>query len=307
MFRNKEAESRASQRNQDICAQAANKITAIVATYMEKFSIRKASVFLSYYVFTASITHVSICTFSSFRMGFRLSANQPSLVTSFPDDPQGRLGLNKCMEVLRTMDVIWPSAGRAWELLNGHKVNVLGPSPKIYTLAERHKRPADTQLGDSSPRNSGSSRPPGFNQVFASGTSDMGTYSSLVDPNNQSTYYDYGRWLGSTDLLGNPAATNSLSTSLLPQQYSTGFVSGGVGRGGQGHRHRNNDPSTRYPQPLWTDHSSLGQLDPTYVGMLSQQPPQEQSPTAGSQGLVNLVNQSHQDQPMYQLSENYFY
>jgi hypothetical protein len=40
--------------------QAANKITAIVTAYMEKFSIYKAPVFLSYYVFTASITHVSI-------------------------------------------------------------------------------------------------------------------------------------------------------------------------------------------------------------------------------------------------------
>ena len=61
--RNMETDSKASQRSQDICVQAANKITAIVAAYMEKFSIRKAPVFLSYYVFTASITHVSIRTF----------------------------------------------------------------------------------------------------------------------------------------------------------------------------------------------------------------------------------------------------
>ena len=47
--------------------QAANKITAIVTTYMERFSIRKAPVFLSYYVFTASITHVSTRTSSSWR------------------------------------------------------------------------------------------------------------------------------------------------------------------------------------------------------------------------------------------------
>lgn len=59
-----DTDSKASQRSQDICVQAANKITAIVTTYMEKFSIRKAPVFLSYYVFTASITHVSICEFS---------------------------------------------------------------------------------------------------------------------------------------------------------------------------------------------------------------------------------------------------
>ena len=241
----------------------------------------------------------------------RSLANQSMLVTSFPDDPQARLGLNKCMETLRNMSVIWPSAGRAWELLNGNKVNLLGPSPKMYSdhpmeRQQHHKRPADTQLHDNAPRNGCGSQASSFNQVFAGGANDMGTYPPLVDPINHSPYYDYSRWMGSTDLLGN-AATNSLSTSLLPQQYSTGFVPGSVGKGGQGHRHRGSDQNTRYTQPLWTDHSAMGQLDPTYVGMLPQQSPQEQHPSAGSQGLVNLVNQGHQDQPMYQLTENYFY
>ena len=308
--RNKETESKASQRSQDICTQAANKITAIVTTFMEKFSICKAPVFLSYYVFTASITHVSMCTYLIPR-GIPSLTDHTTLVTSFPDDPQPRLGLNKCMETLRTMDVIWPSAGRAWELLNGNKVNLLGPSLKVYSgqaveRQQHHKRPADTQLPDNSPTNGSGSHAPGFNQVYANGTSEMGSYPPLVDPSNQSPYYDYSRWLGSTDLLGN-ATANSLSTSLLPQQYSTGFVLGGAGRSGQGHRHRGSDTNPRYPQSLWTDHSAMGQLDPTYVGMLPQQPPQEQHPTANSQGLVSLVNQTHQDQPMYQLTENYYY
>ena len=64
VLRNTETESKASQRSQDVCVQAANKITAIVTAYMEKFSIRKAPVFLSYYVFTASITHVATRAFS---------------------------------------------------------------------------------------------------------------------------------------------------------------------------------------------------------------------------------------------------
>ena len=231
-------------------------------------------------------------------------------MTSFPDDPQARLGLTKCMEALRNMDVIWPSAGRAWELLNGHKVNLPGFSPKMYSQypAERQqhrKRSADTQLPDSAPSTSSGSQAPGFNQTFANGVNELGTYPTLVDPNNASPYYDYGRWLGSADLLGN-SATNSLSTSLLPQQYSTGFASG-AGRGGQAHRHRGNGTSTRYSQPLWTDPSTMGQLDPTYVGMLPQQPSQEQHPTGGSQGLVNLANQGHQDQSLYQLTGNYLY
>lgn len=56
---------------------AANKITAIVTAYMEKFSICKAPVFLTYYVFTASITHVSIRTSPSWcHMESRLLADQ---------------------------------------------------------------------------------------------------------------------------------------------------------------------------------------------------------------------------------------
>lgn len=208
------------------------------------------------------------------------------------------------------MDVVWPSAGRAWELLNGNKVNLLEPSLKICSdhPAERQqhlKRSADTQLSDNAPRNGGGSQASGFSQVYNNGTSDIGTYPSLADQSNHSSYYDYGRWLGTTDLLGNNA-TNNLSTSLLPQQYSTGFV-GSVGRSGQGHRHRGSDPNTRYGQPLWTDHSAMGQLDPTYVGILPQQSPQEQHPTASSQGLVNLVNQPHQDQSMYQLTDSYYF
>ena len=245
-------------------------------------------------------------------MNSRRSANQSMAVTSFPEDPQARLGLNKCMETLRNMNVIWPSAGRAWELLNGNKVNLL-PSPKMYSdnpteRQQHHKRPADTQLSDNGSRSGCGSQASGFNQVFTDGASDIGTYPPLVDPMNHSPYYDYSRWMGSTDLLGN-TATTSLSTSLLPQQYSTGFVPGSVGRSSQGHRNRGGDANPRYAQQLWTDHSAMGQLDPTYVGMLPQPSPQEQHSTAGSQGLVNLVNQSHQpqDQPMYQLTENYFY
>ena len=211
------------------------------------------------------------------------------------------------------MDVIWPSAGRAWELLNGNKVNFPGLSPKMYSehpagRQQHRKRPADTQLPDNAPSTGGAHQPPGFNQVFTNGASELGSYPTLVDPSNQSPYYDYSRWLGSTDMLGNTAA-NSLSTGLLPQQFSTGFTPGGVGRAGQSHRPRGSDTSPRYAQPLWADPSAMGQLDPTYVGMLpqQQQQQQEQRPAAGPQGLVNLVNQSQQDQPMYQLTENYFY
>jgi hypothetical protein len=47
-----------SQKNYDLCIQAANRITSIVMAFDEHLTVRRAPVFLSYYVFSASIMHV---------------------------------------------------------------------------------------------------------------------------------------------------------------------------------------------------------------------------------------------------------
>jgi hypothetical protein len=49
-----------SQKNYDLCIQAANRITSTCAAFEEHFTVRRAPVFFSFYVFSASITHV--CT-----------------------------------------------------------------------------------------------------------------------------------------------------------------------------------------------------------------------------------------------------
>src|SRR6266478_887370 len=41
-----------------------------------------------------------------------------------PDDPQARVGLVKSMEVLEAIQVVWPSAGRALELMNAAKASL---------------------------------------------------------------------------------------------------------------------------------------------------------------------------------------
>lgn len=51
-----------SQKNYDLCVQAANHITSVVATYKDNYCIKRAPVFLSYYVFSASIMHVTTRT-----------------------------------------------------------------------------------------------------------------------------------------------------------------------------------------------------------------------------------------------------
>ncbi len=52
-----------SQKNYDLCVQAANRITSIIVMFKERFCVRRAPVFLSYYVFTASIMHVTTRAF----------------------------------------------------------------------------------------------------------------------------------------------------------------------------------------------------------------------------------------------------
>jgi hypothetical protein len=47
-----------SQKNFDLCIQAANRITSIVIAFDEHLTVRRAPVFLTYYVFSAGIMHV---------------------------------------------------------------------------------------------------------------------------------------------------------------------------------------------------------------------------------------------------------
>ncbi len=56
-----------SQKNYDLCVQAANRITSIIVMFKERFCVRRAPVFLSYYVFTASIMHVTTRAFFCIR------------------------------------------------------------------------------------------------------------------------------------------------------------------------------------------------------------------------------------------------
>ncbi|KAG8687972.1 hypothetical protein FRC09_013179, partial [Ceratobasidium sp. 395] len=97
--------STSSARAITLCRSAANHITKIVSSYGEHFSLDRGPAFLSYYVFSASIMHVTLLMMN-------------------PEDVQAQLGLQQCMTALETMDVTWPSAGRAYELLHESKMNI---------------------------------------------------------------------------------------------------------------------------------------------------------------------------------------
>ncbi|KAF9485619.1 hypothetical protein BDN70DRAFT_533969 [Pholiota conissans] len=117
----------------ELCNAAANHITSIVSLYQEKYLITRCSVFLCYYVFTAGIMH------------------DTNLVVH-PNDPQAKIGLAKCLNVLRAMRVVWPSAARAIELFGGASTmedinNAANPLVGL-TMIDRHKRAAENALDD---------------------------------------------------------------------------------------------------------------------------------------------------------------
>ncbi|KAF8512680.1 fungal-specific transcription factor domain-containing protein [Hysterangium stoloniferum] len=96
----------ASRKSFDLCAMAATKISNIVRLYKLNFCIKRSPAFLTYYVFSAGIMHMTTLSMP------------PS------DDVQALLGLQTCMETLQSMSTLWPSAGRAWELLYGAKIDM---------------------------------------------------------------------------------------------------------------------------------------------------------------------------------------
>ncbi|KAI0634003.1 fungal-specific transcription factor domain-containing protein [Trametes polyzona] len=305
----KEAEIRANSRQHyDMCVQAANHITLIVSLYGEYYSPSRASVFLCYYVFTAAIMHVAT-------------------LRTYPDDPQARLGLQKCMDILQRMRITWPSAWRALELLHGARAQLERPAVEDVPASSRgpnsveqprHKRAAEEPIEEEDMEvpersrstvsqdsvvyrqqenyavattpsqgqgpNQSQSRP-SQSQPSQSQSSQHSHQSHQPQPQPQqqpqqqqpqqgyslqmdmeqsgpSSYLppaSYDRWAADTSSLSN--FSGSLSTSVLPQQYSTGLVDERMSASALGRSAERQ--STRYPQ-YWNDYSALGQMETTY-------------------------------------------
>ncbi|KAL1728994.1 fungal-specific transcription factor domain-containing protein [Schizophyllum commune] len=117
-----------SEKSYDLCASAANQITSLLTMYVDYYPINRCPTFLCYYIFTASIMHVTALSWR-------------------PDDPQARMGLSKCLSALQMMEVIWPAAGRALELLSGAKISAPN-TDQLTPLTERHKRQPDQSVDD---------------------------------------------------------------------------------------------------------------------------------------------------------------
>lgn len=185
----------------------------------------------------------------------RSFTNYLSVATN-PSDPQAPLGLTKCMDALKRMELVWPSAGRAWELLEGAKDD-LDYSTSFATVVRTKKRTADESFDLANLEEAASQLERATARIphdfGAPSTTNGHAYGSVIDIDTPlSSYFTYDRWSGD-NALGFPMG---LSTSVLPQQYSTGFLDERLLHG----VHRTPgavDASGRYSQ-IWSDYS-LGQ------------------------------------------------
>lgn len=213
----------------------------------------------------ASCTSPSV----SRRSKARVSLLTYCLVTSHPSDPQSRMGLMKCMEALQKMEIIWPSAARALELLRGAKFIRGDPEfPLATATSDRQKRAAEHQLDDSFDRKHSSSsdhinyqHPTTRSHLPAQYVDNAYPNSGYIAPNPVPQTSNF-QWQGETLSSFN----GSLSTSVLPQLYSTGLVDDRSPTTYNNHRdntHVEHPPQSqahRYPQ-YWNDYSTFSQLD----------------------------------------------
>ncbi|KAF5368389.1 hypothetical protein D9758_002173 [Tetrapyrgos nigripes] len=110
----------------DLAQGAASHVSAIVNTWRERFTLKRVSPFLTSYMLNAGIMHVLTLTLR-------------------PSNVQASHGLRQCMTALKEMEILWPSASRAWDLLHG--VNMAFDTPQQAPKTDRPKRAADDAFG----------------------------------------------------------------------------------------------------------------------------------------------------------------
>lgn len=209
------------------------------------------------------------------------------------------------MDALKNMETVWPSAGRALELLRGSRVNFDGPTiSQPCNSPDRPKRVADQSFETNSalershphlqrpgctPVRQNTYRPTSYADL-SEGFLDAFNLNTATPSTSSLPYYSsHERWPS------NSYTASSFPGPLLamPELYSPGVIddqSSGV-------RYRNqiaDDPasnSARYSQH-WSDLSPFPQLGPTFGASSLQADPDAmlQSPYVSSQ--YNLYSKS---------------
>ncbi|KAJ7076495.1 fungal-specific transcription factor domain-containing protein [Mycena belliarum] len=270
-----------AEKSYELCAGAANHITTIAMLYSETYTLKHCAVFLCYYIFTASIMHVTS-------------------LSAYPTDPQARVGLTRCMGALKQMEIVWPSAARALELLRGAQATLAAADvDEVHGHELRtHKRSATQSLDDSdmaytpAPATASASTDNGFynlrpfaplyhgNGSFSAGGGVASRGPAFYAPSAQ-----YERW-GAADAVAGmgDAFQGALSTAVMGPAYSTGL--GDDRRHGGGEMRYAAHTQQAAPSQYWGEYGAF-----PYAPL--------QDPT----GLAQ--NQSHGHQQIYPLHDQY--
>ncbi|KAK7019960.1 Zn(2)-C6 fungal-type domain-containing protein [Favolaschia claudopus] len=224
-----------AEKSYDLCAAAANHITTIATLFSETYTLKHCPVFLCYYIFTASIMHVTA-------------------LSTHPKDPQARLGLTKVMDALKELEMIWPAAGRALELLRGARV----------TLADTEDMGSITSGDGNRAR-----KPLPPQRQYPQMYSANGHYG-IDSRGNQPAYFPPGPpydLLRPTD--GTLPFQGALSTAVMGPAYSTGLVdehqppvTGPHAR--FGHHAAAALPQQQQPQQYWNEYAPFPPLASGY-------------------------------------------
>lgn len=233
-------------------------------------------------------------------------------VSVFPNDPQARLGLTKCLDALQDMEAVWPSASRASELLRGcdpmnkntSKQDNFGQLVTRQSGQERQKRAAEhaADVEDVYERSQMHVPPSTGGSLAASQPYSQPWRSTQFQSDFSAPSSSYYHWPSPTDGGSYDPFPGTLSTSVLPQMYSTGLIderrlphtlssqhsqprlNGHSAAGGGGHGYETTSGG-RYPQ-YWNDYTTFPQM-----GMAYGQTPSET--TQGQEGIY--LNESYGD------------
>ncbi|KAJ3731980.1 fungal-specific transcription factor domain-containing protein [Lentinula guzmanii] len=111
----------------DLAQGAATHLSALVTAWREKFTLRRSSPFLTSYMLSTGIMHLLTLTLR-------------------PGNIQASKGLRQCLEALQEMEVLWPSASRAKDLLSG-AVGSVKLGLDVCENVGRAKRDVDDAFG----------------------------------------------------------------------------------------------------------------------------------------------------------------
>lgn len=104
---------------------AASSLSSLVDIYRRTWDLSRANAFLSWFVLSAGVMHVA------------------TLTMHLGDQDQARSGLQRCLDALEQMKLVWPSSERAWHLLRGAGIDLSIPrqQPIPPKLQPEHQQP----------------------------------------------------------------------------------------------------------------------------------------------------------------------